>query len=83
MRARWLLAVLLVGCEDAPPCGVDDDGADVPFCSVVVEGYEEPLAYCPLEHWGAADGCNSCGCSASGEVVCTSRSCDTGVVEEF
>jgi len=39
MRARWLLAVLLVGCEDAPPCGVDDDGADVPFCSVVVEGY--------------------------------------------
>ena len=78
MRAAWWLLVGLVGCAEEPPCGVDSDGEDVPFCAVAVEGYEEPLNYCPLEHWGAEDGCNSCGCTAEGQVVCTTRVCETG-----
>ena len=79
MRALWVSVFLLVGCGEDPPCGVDDDGNDVPYCAVNVEGYEEPLNYCPLEHWGAPDGCNSCGCDETGAVVCTSRTCDTGI----
>lgn len=64
----WL-AVALVGCGEQPPCGVDDDGDEIPSCS-----YGTPeTVYCPLDNWEADDGCNTCACSVDGEVVCNDR----------
>ncbi len=57
MRA-WIGAlglVALVGCGEPPPCGVDQDGEDVPYCEVTFPDLAEPLAFCPLEHWAASD----------------------------
>lgn len=74
MRAArlWIgaLALGLAACGADPPC-VDDEGEELPFCEVKVQGVDDPLVYCPGEHWGAEDGCNSCGCDGGGEVVCT------------
>jgi hypothetical protein len=79
MRTAWIGAfamVALAGCGAQPPCGVDDQGDDVPYCAVEFPGEPEPLNYCPLEHWASGDDCNTCGCSESGEVICTSLICD-------
>lgn len=78
MRAAWIGAigfVALVGCAEDPPCGVDADGNDVPFCPIPFEGIAEPINYCPLEHWAADDDCNTCGCSETGSVICTTLLC--------
>ena len=77
MRAAWLLMVgaLGVGCKGEPPC-VDDEGEEVPFCEVEFSDLPEPLLYCPGDHWGAEDGCNSCGCDADGNVTCTTVTCE-------
>jgi hypothetical protein len=77
MRA-WIGAlglVALVGCGEPPPCGVDQDGEDVPYCEVTFPDLAEPLAFCPLEHWAASDACNTCGCSEEGLIICTSLPC--------
>jgi hypothetical protein len=62
------------GCGAEPPC-VDEDDNELNFCEVDVQGVDEPLLYCPGDHWGADDGCNSCGCDGGGKVVCTSQTC--------
>lgn len=80
MRA-WIAAfglVALLGCGEPPPCGVDNDGNDVPWCAVTFEGISEPINFCPLEHWAADDDCNTCGCSDDGRIVCTALQCGTG-----
>lgn len=63
------LAVLgaLAGCGEQPPCGVDDDGDDIPSCTYGAD------IYCPLDNWIADDGCNTCGCSPAGEIACNDR----------
>jgi len=63
------LTMMLIACGDPPPCGVDDQGEDVPFCTYEVNG----ATYCPLDNWIADDGCNTCGCSVDGEVACNDR----------
>jgi hypothetical protein len=76
MRAGIAFGLLaLVACGEPPPCGVDRDGEDVPFCEVSIPGEGDPIAYCPLEHWAADDDCNTCGCSEDGLIVCTSLQC--------
>ena len=67
--------VALMGCGEPPPCGVDKEGNDVPWCEVSFPDVAEPLAFCPLEHWAAPDDCNTCGCSEEGTIVCTSLPC--------
>ncbi len=67
----WTGLLLLVGCGDPAPCGEDEDGEPFPVCAVeLVDG--AVIDYCPGDQWAAADGCNSCGCGADGEVLCTS-----------
>ena len=34
------------------------------------------IEYCPGDTWGAADGCNSCGCDGDGNILCTSYECE-------
>jgi len=76
MRAGIAMGLLaLVACGEPPPCGVDLDGEDVPYCEITIQGESDPIAYCPLEHWAADDDCNTCGCSEDGVVVCTSLLC--------
>lgn len=63
----------LAACGSEAPCGSDEFGEDVPMCDV--EG--SPLGfYCPGDHWGAGDDCNSCGCNSDGAVECTVNGCD-------
>lgn len=70
---RWSMVLggaclwMLAGCGEQPPCGVDDDGDDIPSCN-----YNGAL-YCPLDNWIADDGCNTCGCSPEGELACNDR----------
>jgi len=64
-----VVLLLLVACGEDPPCGVDDDGDEVPFCRYEATGD----IYCPLDNWIADDGCNTCGCSPIGEVACNDR----------
>lgn len=75
---RWWVSMLLAlgasGCGEDPPC-VNEDGDELRFCEVAVQGADEPLLYCPGEHWGAEDGCNSCGCDNGGNVQCTTIVC--------
>ena len=75
-RLALLLTVFLGACGGEPLCGVDEDGEDIPICVYDVEGVPESLEYCPGEHWGSIDGCNSCGCDADGNVVCTVAACE-------
>jgi hypothetical protein len=74
---RWsmmLVLGMLAACGDPPPCGVDDDGDDIAVCN------DAGTLYCPLDNWIAADGCNVCGCSPQGEVICNDRAeCAGGV----
>ena len=75
-RLTLLLALFLTACGGDPLCGVDDEGQDIPICVYDIEGLPEALEYCPGQHWGAIDGCNSCGCDADGNVVCTTATCE-------
>jgi len=59
----------LSACGEDPPCGVDDQGDEVPVCVYDATGD----LYCPLDNWIADDDCNTCGCSAEGEVKCNDR----------
>lgn len=73
LRVSMLLALgalATAGCGGDAPC-VDEDNNELNFCEVEVAGVPEPLVYCPGEHWGAEDGCNSCGCDENGEKQCT------------
>ena len=77
MRA-WIVGTVLLAlaaCGEPPPCGVDNEGNDVPWCEVTFAGTSEPIDFCPLEHWAADDDCNTCGCSQTGQVVCTALQC--------
>ena len=67
-------ALVAMGCGADPPC-VDEDDNELAACEVKVAGSPEPVLYCPGEHWGADDGCNSCGCDGDGNVVCTAVEC--------
>ena len=75
---RALCFVLFVGgamaCGDQGPCGVDADGNLIAACEV--DGAPYDGAYCPGEHWGVDDGCNSCGCGPNGGApICTQNVC--------
>lgn len=62
----------LAACGSEAPCGVDEEGVDVPMCEV--EGSPRGF-YCPTDHWGAGDDCNGCGCDSDGNIVCNSDGC--------
>lgn len=74
---RALCFVLLLGgavaCADQGPCGLDGEGNEIPSCAV--DGAPNEGLYCPSQHWGSDDGCNSCGCSPDGSIVCTENTC--------
>jgi hypothetical protein len=69
MRQLPLLMVLAAACSGGSPCE-DEDGNELPSCIDNAHGVE--LEYCPGDEWGAADGCNSCGCDGDGNILCTS-----------
>lgn len=75
MRALLFVFALAgaTACGSDAPCGVDEEGVDVPMCEV--EGSPRGF-YCPGEHWGAGDDCNSCGCGPEGVETCTTNGCD-------
>lgn len=76
MRSIAWAGLLVAGCGDPAPCGEETDGGE-PFPVCVVELVDgKTIDYCPGDQWAAADGCNSCGCDADGEVLCTSVTCD-------
>lgn len=80
---RWMAVACLVvlgACGDQTPCGVDDEGTAYPVCTVeLVKGAS--IDYCPGDQWGSPDMCNSCGCDADGEVLCTTITCPGGATE--
>ena len=69
-----LLPIGWAACGPDPLCGEDDEGNEIPICEYDSEEVGN-LQYCPGEHWGANDGCNSCGCDPDGVVICTTATC--------
>ena len=72
------LSALLLGiaaCGNSP-CE-DPDGDELPSCVYNAQSDEGSvdIEYCPGDTWGAADGCNSCGCDGDGNILCTSYAC--------
>lgn len=70
------MAVALAACAPEPLC-VNKEGEELPICAYEfeIEGQPQTFEYCPGDEWGAADGCNSCGCDGKGRIVCTSVPC--------
>lgn len=70
----------LVACGSEPLCGYVDEDADPlverPICTYELGVADETIDYCPGDQWGSVDGCNSCGCSEDGRIVCTKVACD-------
>ena len=74
--AKWVVFVVgLVGCAPEPVCGVDNEENERPVCTYELEKGGATIDYCPGDEWGAVDGCNSCGCDATGEILCTQITC--------
>jgi hypothetical protein len=70
----WVGLLALAACGDPAPCGEDEGGEPYPVCAVqLLDGVV--VDYCPGDQWGAADGCNSCGCDEDGNVLCTEADC--------
>ena len=76
MRAltAGIVVLVLAGCGGDPTCA-DPEGEELPVCSYEIAELPQPIEFCPGDQWGAADGCNSCGCDANGDILCTSVEC--------
>jgi hypothetical protein len=74
---RTLPLLLGLAACGGSPCE-DPDGKELPSCLYEAQADEGSvdIEYCPGDHWGAADGCNSCGCDGDGNILCTSNDCD-------
>jgi hypothetical protein len=62
-------ALALGACGGEPPCGVDEDGEDIPVCMPEIEGVPDVLEFCPGDSW-ATPACESCSCLPDGSVFC-------------
>ena len=82
LQSKVILGLLaasfcLTACSEDAPCGVDDEDEPIISCLWTSDNSEEEeLLFCPGDHFAADDGCQSCGCGADGEVICTSTECN-------